>query len=283
MNPAPPVKRAFGMEAIDKKPNNNYDENTPSYTMNITDLREGLSGMHRKLQYIFFDACLMGNLESAYELKNAARYLIASPNSTPGVGYPYQLIVSALARMSEYDLTGAVNTYVSTYATNSNTYDDFAASSVIKLDALSGFAAAFNELLGSATVRARLNAVKRSDMQLYEAEEGESATESPYFPLYDVGMLIDSIAPSEKAEALHQLLRRAVVRFVHQDYLTITSRGKYILPYQAGRFCGLSMYLPPVPAEWYLEGYQLLYYPKLAWYQDAGLSRSLRYGIADGF
>lgn len=54
------------------------------------------------LDLIGFDACLMGMLEVAYQLKDNAHYMIASEEVVPGSGWPYQRI-----------LTDLVNSYAS--------------------------------------------------------------------------------------------------------------------------------------------------------------------------
>ncbi len=55
--------------------------------MAIPDLARALNDQH--LSFIYFDCCFMGNIESLYEIKNAARYIIASPTETPLAGMPY--------------------------------------------------------------------------------------------------------------------------------------------------------------------------------------------------
>ena len=57
--------------------------------MNITDMAIAIqeSGLH--FTYIFFDACLMQCVEVAYELRNAADYIIASPISIASAGAYY--------------------------------------------------------------------------------------------------------------------------------------------------------------------------------------------------
>lgn len=57
--------------------------------MRITDMAEAIkeSGVHAK--YIFFDACLMQNVEVAYTLREVADYIVASPIMTPALGSNY--------------------------------------------------------------------------------------------------------------------------------------------------------------------------------------------------
>lgn len=70
------------------------DSSTGSW-MEIDDLANVLSQFQR-LEYILFDACFMQSVEVAYELRYAARYIIASPAEIPNPGAPYDYLVSAL-------------------------------------------------------------------------------------------------------------------------------------------------------------------------------------------
>ena len=68
------------------------------------------------------DACLMANLEVAYEIRNAVRYLVASEEFVPGHSWPYREIFGGLR--ANPDQSGAdlarfvVDRYLSFYAAN---------------------------------------------------------------------------------------------------------------------------------------------------------------------
>lgn len=55
----------------------------------IHELAASLESTGRRFRFVFFDACLMGNVEVAYALRNAADYVIASPAQTPAAGANY--------------------------------------------------------------------------------------------------------------------------------------------------------------------------------------------------
>ncbi len=65
--------------------------------MDVTDLAEGIkkSGIS-KLQYILFDACYMGNVETAYELKDVTNFMLASSSEILSSGVPYYSLWSYL-------------------------------------------------------------------------------------------------------------------------------------------------------------------------------------------
>lgn len=59
--------------------------------MNITSLATALNG--KGFDFVYFDCCFMGCIEASYQLKNVARYIVASPTELPLDGMPYDLNV----------------------------------------------------------------------------------------------------------------------------------------------------------------------------------------------
>ena len=62
--------------------------------MDIIELAETLSPYH--FDFILFDACYMGTIEVAYELKDVCDYIICSPTEILSDGFPYNKIVNKL-------------------------------------------------------------------------------------------------------------------------------------------------------------------------------------------
>jgi hypothetical protein len=86
--------------------------------MNIPDLTEALP-VH--FDFILFDACLMGAIEVAYELRNKTDYIIASSAETIDSGFPYELFIPALAS-STPDLEKAAESYFNYYQQQSGAF-----------------------------------------------------------------------------------------------------------------------------------------------------------------
>lgn len=80
-----------------------YD-NTTGHFLSDTDLRDAFQYVckeylnNKKLSFIGFDACLMGALEIAYVIQPYARYMIASENSIPAIGWPYNFIIKSFGQ-----------------------------------------------------------------------------------------------------------------------------------------------------------------------------------------
>ena len=69
--------------------------------MNINDMARAIEEQGG-VDFIFFDACFMQNVEVAYELRNAAKYILGSPAEIPGPGAYYQTMVPAMFQASNY-------------------------------------------------------------------------------------------------------------------------------------------------------------------------------------
>jgi len=76
-------------------------------------------GMVVKLDIVGFDACLMGMVEVAYDLRNVANYIVGSEDLEPGDGWPYDNILNELTSRSSAapgELAGIIVTgYVNSY------------------------------------------------------------------------------------------------------------------------------------------------------------------------
>ena len=70
--------------------------------MNLTSLRMVLEG--KGFDFIYFDCCLMGGIEVAYELRHCADYIVACPSELPRDGSDYVVNVKEIADGSEQAL-----------------------------------------------------------------------------------------------------------------------------------------------------------------------------------
>lgn len=75
------------------------DSNSGNSWMEIADIAEVLSD-GSKMEFILFDACFMQSIEVAYELRHAAKHIVASPAEIPAPGAPYSRIVKAMFAQS---------------------------------------------------------------------------------------------------------------------------------------------------------------------------------------
>ena len=74
---------------------NNYYSDLTTRTIEIEELAALLAGLPVKVERLMFDACFMQSVEVAYALRNAVKWVIASPAEIPGPGAPYETLVGA--------------------------------------------------------------------------------------------------------------------------------------------------------------------------------------------
>ena len=95
--------RAFGLDN-----GKNTWERATQYWMNIPSMARALKDMGVKWKYIFSDCCNMQCVEVAYELRDVAEYLIASPAEITGEGAPYSKIIIDLCKADDQQLYQSV-------------------------------------------------------------------------------------------------------------------------------------------------------------------------------
>ena len=96
-----------------------FDDDAKDFLDNL-ELKQVFVDLGKKLDIIGFDACLMGMLEVAYQLRDHAEVIVGSEELEPGKGWDYKAIVSFLVdnpNASNEEVSRAmVNTFISSYA-----------------------------------------------------------------------------------------------------------------------------------------------------------------------
>ena len=119
--------------------NNNNTSSNSGPEMEIPALKEVLMEVfgNKGLDFILFDACFMQSVEVAYEFRNVAQWLVATPAEMPGTGSPYDKLIKSIFA-SSVDVEGIVNTYYDEYVNDSD-YEGIIISAV-KTSELDAFA-----------------------------------------------------------------------------------------------------------------------------------------------
>lgn len=167
--PDHPKSRFFGSVSLDDT------------EIDVTTLAEGIKQSGTKMQYILFDACYMGNVETAYELKDATNFLIASSSEVLSLGMPYKSIWSSLVSTApSYSsiVSGAVNFYAKSKAP----YCNLAAIDCRQMDNL-------------ASIMKEINASYKLDSSIPLDSLQPLGGFSPNI-FYDLGVYVDSLKPS---------------------------------------------------------------------------------------
>ncbi len=138
------------------------------------------------------DACLMGIVEVAYEMKNLAGYMCASMAEEWGYGWDYEAIFSTMTADGEYDSSAETlaELTVSSYRTSTSGYPDQTMSAVdlSGMDSLKSAIDSFAAALSDEEEQTSIESTRDSSDHFYTASEAVS------FPYTDLGDFASGIA-----------------------------------------------------------------------------------------
>jgi hypothetical protein len=211
--------------------------------MNIVDLAESLP---LKFDFILFDACLMGAVEVAYELKDKTDFIIASSTETIYTGFPYDQIVPELLRPT-IDFKRIGKSYFDYYNNLEGAYRS-ATVSVIETRYLEQLSSRLKALIRENAPDISL--LDRSTVQRLDVYE-----EQYCFDLLD---FVQALLPDSEKSKFHEILQQTVIYKAHTPW--------FLLEYEISAYCGLSCYIPH-PQRNDLNSC----YKTLGWYEASGI------------
>ena len=192
------------------------DKKTTQY--NISEISSAIKANGIKFDYILFDACFMGNIESVYELRNTTDYIIGSPCEVMGYGFPYSKVMPYMLTENgtSYNLDKICSEYVDYYKTEAVTHSACVAlTATAELEALATAMKAVN----AATIKEDF---LLQNVQYYEGQDPHS--------FYDLGDMVEqSCSDVEAAAAFKAQLDKTVTSRYHttQFYSAYGSGNKY--------------------------------------------------------
>ncbi len=169
--------------------------------MNIPELARGIESSGVELDYILFDACFMSNIESIYDLRNTANYIIASPCEIMGRGFPYHRTLPHLfaAGGATSDLKSAAESYYLYYR------DEYASNS--RCGSVALYDCREIEALAEITAQIIPTATDKYDSSKLQTYEGKKT-----HIFYDFGQWVRTVATDETAlAAFNEQLARTVI------------------------------------------------------------------------
>ena len=217
-----------------------------SYEM---DLREFAAALPMHMDYIFFDCCLMGGIEVAYELRDRCDRIIFSPTEVLAEGFDYRTMGERLLRSGAPDLEGICRDYYEYYSNHEDGgYMRSATVSLVDCAGTGHLAEVCRRIFDSH--RDGLAGIMPDEVQQYYTGRYHW-----FYDLYDIA--VHAGASGEELAELQDAIDGCII------YKAATDRFLGI-PIETS--CGLSMYLP-CNGSAYLDNE----YRKLAWNQAAGL------------
>lgn len=221
----------------------------------------------KPLEFLGMDACLMANLEVAYQLRHVVRYLVASPELVPGHSWPYPAIYGYLKDHPDLDGSALARTtvdrYVASYRANPPGRGDVTkvALDLGHIDALAGAA--------DGLALALLEDMERNSGALWGAQaltqslESRKGARTPSkfdFHLWDLGALAAALQRSNDVADSVKSAAGAALGALEPGTGAVLAEGHQGAWFDGTR--GVSIYLPVVRriSPWY---------PALAFAEDS--------------
>ena len=203
---------------------------------------------------MLFDACFMSNIETIYELRNSANYIIASPCEIMGRGFPYERTLPFLFKdngnYTDYD--GAAKSYYLYYR------DEYTSSS--RCGSIAVYDCTEVEALRDATKEVVKSAREEYDVESLQTYEGQ-----PHHYFYDFGEWVNVVATDSAALAAFssQLDKTVVAKYTLNSYYT--AYGSYgTRPINVNVYSGVTTSAPSATlntiwrgTEWYKSIWEL--------------------------
>ena len=216
-----------------------------SYEMDIQDFAEAIP-MH--MDYILFDACLMGGIEVAYELKDVCDVVAFSQAEVLAEGLNYSTLANHLLAGDVSLPLEVCKDYFTQYDTQSGVYRS-ATISLVDCRRLDPLASICSRLFSS--YRSQINVLNYKDVQRYYR--------SSYHWFYDLeSILVQAGITSAELSELRNALDECVVYKA--------STPSFMNSFNIDVFSGFSMFLPSHGGN-YLKSY----YKTLEWNKATGL------------
>lgn len=211
------------------------------------EIRDLAQAIPYKLSFMLMDACFMGGIETAYEVKDSVDYYIGSPAEILTESFPYHKIMQHIFK-STPDYAAVCKEYYDYY--NAKT-GSVRSATVALMDC--------SKLAEVAEVAKRVfdqygESIASLDLSLLQPYFRGSS--SKYF--YDLKDLVDAIADASLSAEFAAALERAV------PYKASTP---YFIELPIRSFCGVSTYVPGNPADTKLADY----YKQYKWNQATGM------------
>lgn len=194
-----------------------------SYEMELSDFAEAIP---MKLDYILFDACLMGGIEAAYQLRGKASVVGFSQAEVLAEGLNYTTLTTHLLGQDKPDPVTVCRDYFEQYDVQEGVYRS-ATVSAIDCDALEPLATVCRELFEKYSDN--ISSLPSSRVQRYYR--------SSHHWFYDLeSILVEAGITPDELESLHAALDLCVLYKGHTP--------SFMNSFEIKTFSGFSMYLP---------------------------------------
>ncbi len=247
---------ATGWLPVDDSKSRSFGDDSGA-KINIPDLSVALkqSGIH--FDYILFDACLMSQVEAAYELRNVADYLILSPTEVWDKGFPYFKMVKYLlaADNAQQNAINVAKDYVDFYKNECTERIPWATIAVIKTDEMQALASITHSIMGQ--YQGNLTRFDSNKINYFQTNYGYGRSPLNY-STYDFGAFVRELTSNNIPPAFEEQLSKVIV---YKDY--VDDAGFVNIDPEV--YSGIGCYIPYESfSKWNA------YFKNLQWYSAAG-------------
>ncbi len=248
--------------------------------MPLLDLARAISnalGHNRvdKLDYIIFDACYMGDVEVAFQLRNYSDYILSSQTEIMVEGLPYDKVIPHLLEVEKNNRDGAQESGVETklkaviddfeafYSNQSIPFKRTAQMSLLKSSHLENLSASFKNFLEEN------RSIVTNDFALSYVEN-PTLVDGYLDVKYDLKDFVQEMSGNPTINAISNASNVSVNKFIDSfDGVVIYHKksDKILASKSTENLFGLNVYIPESSKTNLNE-----YYKSLDWYEKSGLS-----------
>lgn len=239
------------------------------YNIDIPDLANVLKkSFSEKLDFVLFDACMMGNAEVGYELKDVTSHCIASVMETPVYGFPYDQILPCLYT-ENIDYSAVCHEFMSFNKTN-NLWGTCA---VMDCSQMENLASAVKAKLSE--WQDALSSVSMQNVQQYGVNSYKYFSYDVLDFFRELGRKSGVVKTTDLNEAIASVQSALNQAVIAKDCLSGVDYDFDGLVIDGTRFCGIGMYIPKevndyVPDNISWNNWNSYYERSISWYRAAG-------------
>jgi hypothetical protein len=234
--------------------------------------REIANSIGQKIDLIGMDACLMGNIEVAYQLRNNVEYMVASEELVPGQSWPYDIIFGELQNTPDLqsgDLSELiVSEYLHYYKNHPPVFGNGDITKIaLDLSKTNTFITSMKELAETliANMKEAIHYLEKAQTDTYIVETSEESRVSNKFNfhLWDIKSVVRHLGKNIQHEKIKSAANNVIETF---DKCGLVVRSEHMGEW-FDNIGGLSVYLiaPKRNKQRHISDY----YPDLAFSKDA--------------
>lgn len=236
------------------------------YHIDIPDLANVLKkSFSEKLDFVLFDACMMGNAEVGYELKDVTSHCIASVMETPVYGFPYDQILPYLYT-ENIDYPAVCHEFMSFNKTN-NLWGTCAVMDCSQMENLASVVKAKLSEWQDA-----LSSVSMQNVQQYGVNSYKYFSYDVLDFFRELGRKSGVVKTTDLNEAIASVQSALNQAVIAKDCLSGVDYDFEGLTIDGTRFCGIGMYIPGEYNRYVANKttWNSYYEQSISWYRAAG-------------